>query len=196
MSKLTLPILMVVLLVPAATAVAKEPVAAKICGPSDCTTVKDKDTLMNVFMNGGGPTDPPRHGAAWYSVRIAIDTGQEHPDHFEMAIVPSQGLLRSSDGDGAYGWYKAPPDVARAYRRLTDGIAPFAAAKLDGVGPVEAKVDEVIMPPAQPEPAAAADGGGSSPPPWIAAGVVVLLGLALALVRWRGLPWASRPASP
>jgi hypothetical protein len=182
---------MIALLVPAATAVAKEPVAAKICGPSDCTTVKDKDTLMNVFMNGGGPTDPPRHGAGWYSVRIAIDTGQAHPDHFEMAIVPSQGLLRSPDGEGAYAWYKAPPDVARGYRRLTDGIVPFAAAKLDGVGPVEAKVDEVIMPPDEPASAPAAD-GGSSPLPWIAGGLV-LLGVVFALIRRRGRPW-PRPA--
>jgi hypothetical protein len=191
MRKVTLPIMLGLMLLPAATAAAKEPVAAKICGPSDCTTVKDKDTLMNVFMNGGGPTDPPKRGAEWYSVRIAIDTGQEHPDHFELAIVPSTGLMRSPDGEGRYAWFKAPPDVARGYRRLTAGIEPFPAGKLDGVGPVKAKVDEVIMPPDEPASAPASD-GGSSPLPWIAGGLL-LLGAAFALIRWRGRPW-PRPA--
>lgn len=193
MRKLTLPILMGLVLLPAAAAAAKEPVAAKICGPSDCTTVKDKDTLMSVFMNGGGPTDPPKRGADWYSVRIAIDVGQERPEHYDTAIVPSQGLMRGAEGaEGEnYVWFKAPPRIAREYRRLTDGIEPFPASKLDGVGPVKAQVDEVIMPPEEPAAAPASD-GGSSPLPWIAGGVV-LVGLALALIRWRGLPW-PRPA--
>jgi hypothetical protein len=180
------------LLFPAATAAAKEPVAAKLCGPSDCRTTKDKDTLMNVFMNGGGPTDPPKRGADWYSVRIAIDIGQERPDHWTMAIAPGPGLMRTADETGSYAWFKAPPDVRQEYRRLTAGLEPFPARKLDGVGPVEAKVDEVILPPA--EPAAAAPDDGSSPLPWIVGGVV-LLGLVLALIRWRGRPWPRRLAS-
>jgi hypothetical protein len=181
------------MLLPAATAAAKEPVAAKICGSSDCTTVKDKDTLMALF-SGGGPADPPERGVPWYSVRMAIDIGQERPDHFDQAIVPSLGLVGGEDPDGGITWMSMDRRAEGIYRRLTHGISAFPASDLKGVGPVglpEAQVDEVVLPPKQP--AAAADGGGSSPLPWIAGGLVLFGLVALVLVRWRGRPW-PRPA--
>jgi hypothetical protein len=191
MRKLTLPIMLGLMLLPAATAAAKEPVAAKICGPSDCTTVKDRQTLM-ALIEGGGPRTPPSRGVPWYSMRIAIDTGQERPDHFDQVVVPSRGLVRAEDPEGGFTWFSMSRRAADVAGRLTHGIEAFPASKLKGTGPVEAKVDEVVLPP-KPEPAAAADGGGSSPLPWIAGGLVLLGLLALVLVRWRGRPW-PRPA--
>jgi hypothetical protein len=189
MRKVTLPIMLGLMLLPAATAAAKEPVAAKICGPSDCTTTKDKDTLM-AFFEGGGPGSPPAHGVPWYTVRTAIDIGQKRPDHFEQVVIPQLGVVRGQDETGSYMWMSLSDRAAREYRRLTRDMEAFPASELKGTGPVEAKVDEVILPPKQ-EPAAAAD-GGSSPLPWIAGGLV-LLGVVFALIRWRGRPW-PRPA--
>ena len=191
MRKVTLPIMLGLMLLPAATAAAKEPVAAKICGSSDCTTVKDRDTLMALF-EGGGPGTPPNRGVPWYSMRIAIDTGQERPDRFDQVVVPSRGLVRAEDPEGGFTWFSMSRRAADETRRLTRGIEAFPASKLKGTGPLEAKVDGVVLPP-KPEPAAAAAGGGSSPLPWIAGGLVLLGLLTLALVRWRGRPW-PRPA--
>jgi hypothetical protein len=186
MRRLAFCLLLTLSLVPAGVAVAKEPVAAKFCGPSDCRTVKDRDRLM-VFTEGGGPTDPPSRGAPWYSVRITIEIDHGRHDHFSMAIVPSLGLLRGSDETSGYAWMPATPGALREYRRITRGLAPFPAGKLKGVGAPHARVDEVVLPPHEAEP-----DGGSSPLPWIGGGIV-LLGLAGLLIRRRGLPW-PKPA--
>lgn len=179
------------MLLPAATAAAKEPVAAKICGPSDCTTVKDRETLMT-FFEGGGPGTPPNRGVPWYTVRTAIDIGQERPDHFTQVVIPQLGIVRGEDPTEGYVWMSLSSRATREFRRVTRDMEAFPASKLKGTGPVEAKVDEVVLPP-KADPAAATDGGGSSPLPWIAGGLVVLGLLALVLVRWRGRPW-PRPA--
>jgi hypothetical protein len=191
MRKLTLPIMAIALLLPAGSAAAKEPVAMKICGSSDCTTVKDRETMMTLF-EGGGPGTPPNRGVPWYSMRIAIDTGQERADYFDQVVVPSRGLVRVEDPEGGFTWMSMSRRAADESRRLTRGIEAFPASDLKGTGPPKVRVDEVVLP--EPEPAPAADGGGSSPLPWIAGGVV-LLGLALALLRWRGRPWFRRLAS-
>lgn len=178
------------MLLPAATAAAKEPVAATVCGPSDCTTVKDRETLFAIGGDGG-PGQPPERGAPWYPVRMIIKIDRGRHDSFALAIVPSTGMTRYSDGEGGYSWVAASPRAKRAYRRITRGLEAFPANTLEGVGPMKARVDEVILPPKQ-EPAAATD-GGSSPVPWIAGGVVVMLGLAGVFLRRHGLPW-PKPA--
>jgi len=188
MRKLTLPIVLALVLGPAAVAAAKEPVAAKVCGPSACHIFKDRDTLFAI--GGGDPGQPPASGAPWYSVRMVIKIDDGRHDSFPVAILPSTGVTRYGDPNTGYTWVAPSTRAARVYRRITRGMEPFAAAKLEGVGPVEAKVDEVVQPP-KPEPAAA-DGGGSSPLPWIAGGLV-LVGVVFALIRWRGRLW-PRPA--
>jgi hypothetical protein len=80
------------------------------------------------------------------------------------------------------------PATASEQLRLTRGLEPRAASALEGTGPPEVRVDEVVLPREEPQ----ADGSGASPLPWIAGGLV-LLGLAGALLRWRGLPW-PKPA--
>jgi hypothetical protein len=154
-------------LVPAGTAAAKEPVRAKVCGPSDCRTVKDRDALM-ALNEGGPPTDPPKHGAAWYSVVMTIQIGDDQFDHFRSAIVPSLGLLRSSDVNEGFVFMPATDRAIRAYRRVTRGLDPFPAGTLKGVA---------ARPATKPQ-----RDSGSSPLPWIAGGVV-LLGLAGLAIR-------------
>jgi hypothetical protein len=172
-------------LVPAGAAAAKEPVSAKVCGASDCVTVKDRDALM-ALSEGGPPTDPPDRGAPWYSVRTTIEVGPDQRDSFSSAIVPSAGLVRGADAGEGFVWMPATPRGEQVYRRVTRGLAPFPAATLKGVGAPKVRVDEVLLPAAE-----AHEDGGSSPLPWIAGGVV-LLGLAGLLIRHR-LPW-PKPA--
>jgi hypothetical protein len=186
MRRLTICIVLTLSLVPAGVAAAKKPVSAKICGPSDCRTVKDSDSLM-ALTEGGPPSDPPQHGSGWYSVRMTIQTGPDQHERFSMAIVPGAGLLRGGDASAGYAWMEATPRGLREYRRVTRGLAPFPARELKAVGPPAARVDEVVLPPEQPK-----RDGRSSPLPWIGGGLA-LLGLAGGLVRWRGLRW-PRPA--
>jgi MYXO-CTERM domain-containing protein len=173
-------------LVPAGAAAAKKPVSAKVCGPSDCHTVKDRDSLM-ALSEGGPPTDPPDRGAPWYSVRMTIEIDHGRRDSFSTAMVPSAGLMRGADASEGYVWMPATARGARVYRRVTRGLAPFPPASLKGVGPPRVRVDEVVLPAERPR-----QDGGSSPLPWIAGGVA-LLALAGLLLRRRGLPW-PKPA--
>jgi hypothetical protein len=173
-------------LVPAGAAAAKEPVKAKVCGKSDCRTVEDRQTLM-ALTEGGPPTDPPEHGAGWYSVLVTIQIGDNEFDQFRSAIVPSLGLLRGSDSGEGFVFMPATDRAARAYRSVTRGLAPFGATTLKGVGAPKVRVDEVVLPSERPH-----EDGGSSPLPWIAGGVL-LLALAGVLIRRRGLPW-PKPA--
>jgi hypothetical protein len=173
-------------LAPAGAAAAKEPVKAKVCGKSDCHTVKDRDALM-ALTEGGPPTDPPDRGAPWYSVRTTIEIDRGRRDSFSTAIVPSAGLMRGSDASEGYVWMPATPRAKLVYRRVTRGLAPFPADSLKGVGPPKVRVDEVVLPTEQ-----AHHDGGSSPLPWIAGGVA-LLALVGLLIRRRGLPW-PKPA--
>ena len=186
MRRLTICIVLTLSLVPAGAAAAKKPVAAKVCGPSDCRTVKDREALM-ALTEGGPPTDPPDRASGWYSVRMTIEIDHGRRDSFPLVIVPGAGLMRGGDAGQGYAWMPVAPTAVREYRRVTRGLAPFPAGALKGVGPPRVRVDEVVLPRAEAEP-----DGGSSPLPWIAGGVV-LLALAGALIRRRGLPW-PKPA--
>jgi hypothetical protein len=188
MRRLALCLVLTMALAPVGAAFAKEPVKAKVCGASDCRETKDRGALM-ALTEGGPPTTPPSQGAAWYRVTMTIEIDRGRHDTFPMAIVPSKGLMRGGDATEGYTWMPVSEAAAREYRRITRGLEPRAASALEGIGAPEARVDEVVLPPRE-EPQA--DGGGASPLPWIAGGLV-LLGLAAALVRWRGLPW-PKPA--
>jgi hypothetical protein len=187
MRRLALCLVLTMSLAPAGAAFAKEPVKAKVCGASDCRETKDRGALM-ALTEGGPPTTPPSHGAAWYEVTMTIEIDHGRHDTFPMAIVPSKGLMRGGDGNEGYTWMPVSSAAAREYRRITSGLEPRAASALEGVGVPKVRVDEVVLPREEPQ----ADGGGASPLPWIAGGLL-LLGLAAALIRWRGLPW-PKPA--
>ncbi len=183
---LTLPLL------PAAQAEAKKVVSAKVCGPSDCRTVKDRDAL-GALSEGGPPTNPPAEDTGWYEVRMTVEVDRGHHDTFPLAIVPSAGLMRGGDSAEGYTWMPVSNAAVRRFSAVTRGLVPFPASALEGVdgaGHPQVRVDEVVLPPDEAAPA-----GGASPLPWIAGGVA-LLAAALALIRHhrrRGGP-APRPA--
>jgi hypothetical protein len=187
MKRLALCLALTMSLASAGAAFAKEPVKAKVCGASDCRETKDRGALM-ALTEGGPPTSPPSHGAAWYRVTMTIEIDRGRHDTFPMAIVPSEGLMRGGDATEGYTWMPVSSAAAREYRRITRGLEPRAASALEGVGAPKVRVDEVVLPREEPQ----ADGGGASPLPWIAGGLV-MLGLVAALLRWRGLPW-PKPA--
>jgi hypothetical protein len=179
MRRLAICTALAIWLVPAGVATAKKPVAAKVCGASECRTVKDHDTLM-ALTEGGPPAGPPRSGAPWYTVRTIIEIGPDTRDHFDSAIVPSVGLLRGRDGSG-YAWMPVSAAARSVYRRVTLGLAPFPAASLKGVAVA-----------ASPREADPGTGGSSSALPWIGGGLL-LVALAALLISRRGLPW-PKPA--
>jgi hypothetical protein len=187
MRRLALCLALTMSLAPAGAAFAKELVKAKVCGAADCRETKDRGALM-ALTEGGPPATPPSHGAAWYQVTMTIEIDRGRHDTFPMAIVPSEGLMRGGNAAEGYTWMPVSAAGAREYRRITRGLEPRAASALEGVGAPKVRVDEVVLPARKPEP----DGGSSSPLPWIGGGLV-LLGLAGALVRWRGRPW-PKPA--
>jgi hypothetical protein len=190
MRRLALCLVLTMSLAPAGAVFAKEPVKAKVCGASDCRETKDRDALM-ALAEGGPPTSPPRHGAAWYEVTMTIEIDRGRHDTFPTAIVPSAGLMRGGDEAEGYTWMSVSPATASEQLRLTRGLEPRAASALEGIGAPGApsvRVDEIVLPREEPR----ADGRGASPLPWIGGGLV-LLGLAGALVRRRGLPW-PKPA--
>jgi hypothetical protein len=173
MRRLTLCLALALPLVIAASASAKEIVAAEICGASDCRVVKDRDALMAI-AEGGPIVSAPRKGAPFYTVRMTVKAERERHT-FPLVIVPAAGLLRGEDEDGSFTWTSVSDGSVAQQRALTRGLKPFPAAKLEGVDPNatgDANVDEVILPPGEDEDARAA---GSAPVwPWIPAGLLVV----------------------
>jgi hypothetical protein len=192
MRRLSICIALVLSLVFASDAAAKEVVAAKLCGPSECVETHDQSTLT-AFANGGAPADPPSHGSPWYSLRVTIEGEDGRHDSFPMAILPRAGLGRGGDGAGGYSWFHLTSESQRRYDALARRIAPFPAAKLGGMGPPQVRVDEVVRPPRE---TTASGGSGASTLPWLGGGLAALAaGSALFLRRrGRGLPWA-RPSA-
>jgi hypothetical protein len=184
MRRLTPFLALILTLAFAGDAAAKEIVAAKVCGPEKCVKTRDRDQL-NLFAEGGAPSDPPAHGGAWYSVQVTISTGDGNHDAFAMAVLPRAGLMRSGDPEGGYSWSHLTPESARRYQAIVSSIAPYPASKLGHIAQPKARRAAA---------SATSGGGGGSPWPWIGGAVVLLVaGAAAFAVRRRGLPWA-RPS--
>jgi hypothetical protein len=111
---------------------------------------------------------------------------------FPLVIVPDAGVLRGGTAAEGYTWMPVSRQAVREHRRMTRGLAPLPAAKLDGleVRLPEARVDQVVLLAPEPEP-----GGGAPVWPWLVFGLpgLGLLGLAVARFR-RTRPVPPRPA--
>jgi hypothetical protein len=158
-----------------ASALAKEPVAAKVCGKTQCHESKDKGAIAPL-AEGGPPTDPPTRSSGWYSSKLTIG-GEGGHFAFTVAIVPAQGLVRDPGGKGtAPTWMQMTPEAAREYRTLTAGLEPRPASTLAGVAK-----------PAAVTPSAGGQPSGDDAPLWpwlLAGGLLVSAAAALAAKRW------------
>jgi hypothetical protein len=157
-----------------ASALAKEAVAAKVCGKTQCHESKDKSAIAPL-TEGGPPTKPPDGEAPWYSATLTIGgEGREHPQ-FTVSVVPSLGLIRGENGRGGFTWMTMLPDQRSAYVALTAGLAPQPAGTLEGVH---------HAPPAATTTGHASDDADAPVWPWILAGGFLLSAAGLAVRRW------------
>jgi hypothetical protein len=190
MKRLTACLALLIFCALAATAAAKEVVAAKVCGASDCRQVKDRDAML-ALAEGGTPTDPPA-AAPHYRVTLTV-RGDGERFTFPVVIVPSSGYLRGGTEAEGYTWMPVSQLARNEYRRITRGIEPVPAAKLAGLDvrlPKEAQVDGVWVY------ADEGDSRGGAPVwPWLVFGPLAAGLLALAVIRFRRRPRPG-PAQP
>jgi hypothetical protein len=180
MTRLTLCLTMLLSLVLAAQAAAKEVVAAKVCGAFDCREVTDKKSLL-ALHEGGPPTDPPDKAVGFYRAEVTVKGEGDDRFTFEVALLPGTGLIRGTNDDGTFSWWSVSDTAVARVERMTRGLAPIAAEKLDGLGDPglpQARVDEVVNIAGEP----ATAGSGEAPAwPWIAGGVAALIMLGVAV---------------
>jgi hypothetical protein len=151
----------------------------EVCGKSQCATLPGHGDDLEALLAGGTTAGPPEGPAPWYVVHTTVrpSRGEDfEPFSFREAYVPSAGLLRVRAEGGGYEWRTVGTDYEAAMRKATAGLAPRPAARLRGLEPVQAKVDEVVAPPA------AEQAGGAGLPWWIAvaaaaAGLIAALAL-------------------
>jgi hypothetical protein len=197
MTRLTLCLMLVLSLLLAAEATAKEVVAAKVCGVSDCREVKDDKALL-ALQEGGPPTDPPDKASAFYRAELTVKGDGNDRFTFELVLVPDAGMVRGENEDGSFAWMPVSDTAVAQFRRMTRSLKPIAASKIDGLSPVklpEARVDEVVV---MNEDSSTGASGEAAVWPWIAGGLAALIILGLLLTwRGRGAPGAgavrSRP---
>jgi hypothetical protein len=178
MKRLTLCLALVLPLALAGAAEAKEIVSAKVCGASDCRTTKDRDALV-ALSEGGGPTRPP-DASPFYRVELTV-RGDGELFTFPVVIVPDAELMRGGTEAEGYTWMPVSPKAVGEFRQIARGLEPVPAARLAGldVRLPGAQVDEVVLPPAEP------DSGGSGAPvwAWIVLGMAALGLPALAVAQ-------------
>ena len=184
----TKPILLLALasaLLIAPAAGAKRISKMEVCGTSHCATLPGDGDDLEALLVGGATAGPPDGPAPWYVVRTTVrpSRGEDfEPFSFREAYVPSAGLLRVRAEGGGYEWRTVGTAYAAAMKKATAGLDPRPAARLRGLEPVQANVDEVVPPPAREE------AGGDGFAWWIvmAAGAAGLIAALAIYGRRRG----------
>jgi hypothetical protein len=173
---------LVVLALLPASAHAKELTSARACDPDGCRTITDRATLRG--MEEGQPTTAPERAAPFHRIRMTVKVEGAEELAYTMVFVPSAGLLRFGSERDGYEWLAPTPRSLSGFKRLTRGLEPLPAATLRDAGeePPQAKVHEVVLPPA------AADDGGV---PW--AILLIPAGAALAIVGLRAAKPRTAP---
>jgi hypothetical protein len=112
-----------------ATALAKEVSAMKVCGPSACTTLRDRALLTPLVTNAGPQAATPRP-APFYRVTILVsEPGHGLVGSWKTWYVRSAALFQGRDEGNSPYWY-APSERALAY--VNDRLAhlePYAAPR-------------------------------------------------------------------
>jgi hypothetical protein len=181
-----------------ATAVAKEPVKATVCGAGGCVTSKDRAAILP--LTEGGPLAPgPSKGAPAYRVRLTIaagetSSGRPHTESFTTWFAPSLHRMRGADGT----WMELPTATLAALRHVAPGLRPFPAARLPLGGQYSGPGSDSLAPETyapQPAPAPEASAGRS---PLLLGGIglaaIAALAGTLLIVRRRRTASPGRPA--
>jgi hypothetical protein len=175
----------VVLLVAAPAAIAKEIAKVEVCGQRNCNVLVPGNGLeqrdLLALTEVVGPADPPPAPSGWFRVRVTIEHHGEDGKPWTSAWVPSARLLRARDDSRkGYTWFTVPRDTALSFLKVTRKLDPLPAATLRGL---DAKlpppqVDRVVTAPAPPA------RGDGVPWGWIAL-AVALAGMTAARLRHR-----------
>ena len=155
------PLGLLLCLVLAAPAQAKEVLSAKVCGENGCVTSRDRG-LIAALAYGGDRVDPPKVAAPFFRVRLTIgDEKGKVMERFWTHFMPKGELIRGSDGT----WMPATDAYTGALKRVVNpSMAAYPASRLakllasdQPVSTYQAHVSGVVEAPwSQPE----TDGGG------------------------------------
>jgi hypothetical protein len=106
----------------------------KLCGPSACGTITDKDVLERWMQAGdAGPTTTPQL-ARYYRFEVTVTAGPG--EKFENGktsmtwsqwYVPSQQAVRGESESGAAAWVKQSGRAAAVFADVVRGIEPYSA---------------------------------------------------------------------
>jgi hypothetical protein len=121
------PLGVLLCLVLAAPAQAKEVLSAKVCGENGCVTSRDRG-LIAALAEGGDPVDPPKAAAPFFRVRLTIgDEKGKVMDRFWMHFMPKGELIRGSDGT----WMPATDAYTGALKKVVNpSMAAYPASRL------------------------------------------------------------------
>jgi hypothetical protein len=172
-------------LVLAAPAQAKEVLSAKVCGENGCVTSRDRG-LIAALADGGDPVDPPKAAAPFFRVRLTIgDEKGKVMDRFWTHFMPKGELIRGSDGT----WMSATDAYTGALKKVVNpSMEAYPASPLakllasdQPVPDHRAQVSSVVEPPP------ATDGGGiaATTVGLVGGGALALAGLLLFAARRR-----------
>lgn len=181
------PLGLLLCLVLAAPAQAKEVLSAKVCGENGCVTSRDRGVIAGL-AEGGGPVDPPKAAAPFFRIRLTIgDENGQVMDRFWTHFMPKGELIRGNDGT----WMPAPDAYTAALKKVVNpSMAAYPASRLAKLlasdQPVltsQADVSSGVKPRSQPE----TDGGGMAVTTigWVGGGALVVALLVLFAVRRR-----------
>jgi hypothetical protein len=175
-------------LVLAAPAQAKEVLSTKVCGENGCVTSRDR-ALIAGLAEGGDPVDPPASAAPFFRVHLTI--GEENGkvlERFWTHFMPNGELIRGADGT----WMPATDAYTGALKKVVNpSMEAYPASRLakllasdQPVPDYQAQVSSVVeSPPSQP----ATDGGGiaATTVGLVGGGALALAGLLLFVARRR-----------
>jgi hypothetical protein len=155
------PLGLLLCLLLAAPAHAKEVLSAKVCGENGCVMSRDRGLIAGL-AEGGDPVDPPKAAAPFFRVRLTIgDEKGKVMDRFWTHFVPKGELIRGSDGT----WMPATDTYTGALKKVVNpSMAAYPASRLakllasdQSVPTYQADVSSAVEPPpSQPE----TDGAG------------------------------------
>lgn len=182
------PLGLLVCLLLATPAQAKEVLAAKVCGENGCVTSQDRDVIAGL-AEGGPPVNPPKAAAPFFRVHLTIgDEKGKAMDRFWTHFMPQGELIRGSDGT----WMPATDAYTGALKTVVNpSMVAYPASRLEKLvagdprlHTYNAQVSSVMEPPRS-QPATDGDGIAGTAIGLIGGGALAVAMLLLLAVRRR-----------